>query len=146
LQILKRSRVKMKMKIWMRILSPALFALVFLASCGKKEETAEQPTAAPAGAPAATPIDPTTAATITGTVKFKGTTPTAVKIDMNQDPACKGANTSETVIANNGHLVNVFVYVKEGLGGRTFDIPKEPVTLDQSGCRYHPHVLNVMAG
>ena len=134
------------MKIWMRVLGPALFAMVLLAGCGKKEETAEQPAAAPAAAPAATPIDPATAATVTGTVKFEGTAPAAVKIDMSQDPACKGANTSEAVVASGGHLANVFVYVKEGLGGRTFDIPKEAATLDQSGCRYHPHVLGVMAG
>jgi plastocyanin len=40
----------------------------------------------------------------------------------------------------------VFVYVKDGLGGRTFDIPKDAITLDQSGCKYHPHMLGVMAG
>jgi plastocyanin len=44
------------------------------------------------------------------------------------------------------HLENVFVYVKDGLGTRTFDLPTEVVTLNQSGCRYHPHVLGVMAG
>jgi plastocyanin len=138
----------MKMKTWMTILStPALCGLVFLVGCGKKEtETAEQPAATPVAAPAATPIDPATAATVSGTVKFEGTAPPATKIDMSQDPACKGPNAAEAVVASGGHLANVFVYVKEGLGGRTFDIPKEAVTLDQSGCRYHPHVLGVMAG
>ena len=29
---------------------------------------------------------------------------------------------------------------------RTFDFPKDAVALNQSGCRYHPHVLGVMAG
>ena len=43
-------------------------------------------------------------------------------------------------------LANVFVYVKDGLGNRTFDVPKDPVVLNQSGCKYHPHVLGVMAG
>jgi plastocyanin len=65
---------------------------------------------------------------------------------MSQDPACKGTNTAEAVVATGGHLANVFVYVKDGLGGHTFDIPKEAVTLDQSGCKYHPHMLGVMAG
>ena len=96
-------------------------------------------------APAATPIDPATAASVSGTVKLDGAAPKPVKIDMAQDPACKGANMSENVVASGGDLANVFVYVKEGLGNRTFDVPKEPVTLDQSGCRYHPHVLGVMA-
>jgi plastocyanin len=50
------------------------------------------------------------------------------------------------VEASNGDLANVFVYVKDGLGSRTFDVPKDAVTIDQDGCRYHPHVLGVMAG
>jgi len=137
----------MKTKTWVTILSlPLACGLVLLAGCGKKEETAEQPAAAPAGTPAATPIDPATAATVSGTVNFDGAAPAAAKIDMSQDPACKGNNTAEAVLASAGHLANVFVYVKDGLGNRTFDIPKEAVTLDQSGCRYHPHMLGVMAG
>jgi plastocyanin len=134
----------MKTKTWMTILSiPAMCGLVLLTGCGKKEtETAEQPAAAPAAAP----IDPATAASVSGTVKFDGAAPKATKIDMSQDPACKGTNMSEAVVASDGHLANVFVYVKEGLGNRTFDIPKEAITLDQSGCKYHPHVLGVMAG
>ena len=137
----------MKTKTWVTILSlPLACGLVLLAGCGKKEETAEQPAAAPAGTPAATPIDPATAASVSGTVNFDGAAPPAAKIDMSQDPACKGNNTAEAVLASAGHLANVFVYVKDGLGNRTFDIPKEAVTLDQSGCRYHPHMLGVMAG
>jgi plastocyanin len=126
----------------------ALCALLVLAGCNKKEEQpansmAEQPMAA---APAATPIDPATAATVSGTVKFDGTAPKASKIDMSQDPACKGMNEAENVVVDGGNLANVFVYVKDGLGNRAFDVPKDPVVLDQQGCKYHPHVLGVMAG
>jgi plastocyanin len=126
----------------------ALCGLLALAACSKKEETpAASPMAdQPAAQPAATPIDPATVATISGTVKFDGTAPKASKIDMSQDPACKGGNEAENVVVNNGDLANVFVYVKDGLGNRTFDVPTAPVVLDQSGCRYHPHVLGVMAG
>ena len=97
-------------------------------------------------APAATPIDPATVATIKGTVKFDGTAPKPSKIDMSQDPGCKGTNEAENVVVNGGDLANVFVYVKDGLGNRTFDTPKDPVVLEQKGCQYHPHVLGVMAG
>ncbi|HET6178165.1 MAG TPA: hypothetical protein VFE61_14615 [Candidatus Sulfotelmatobacter sp.] len=125
----------------------ALCALLVLAACSKKEEApapaAEQPAAS---APAATPIDPATVATVSGTVKFDGAAPKASKIDMSQDPGCKGANEAENVVVTGGDLANVFVYVKDGLGSRTFDTPKDPVVLDQQGCRYHPHVLGVMAG
>jgi plastocyanin len=139
----------MKTKTRIAILcAPAVFALVPLAGCGgNKEASPEQPSAsAPAAAPAATPIDPATAATVVGTVKFDGSAPKAAKIDMSQDPNCAGSNTAENVVVSDGHLENVFVYVKEGLGTRTFDVPKDEVTLNQSGCRYHPHVLGVMAG
>src|SRR6266567_895189 len=138
----------MKPKTWMTACTvPALLGFILLAGCGKKESTEEQP-ASPAAAPAAaaTPIDPATAASVSGTVKLDGEAPKAANIDMSQDPACKGTNTAENVVASGGHLANVFVYVKEGLGNRAFDVPKEAITLDQSGCKYHPHVLGVIAG
>jgi plastocyanin/predicted small lipoprotein YifL len=124
-----------------------LMAILSFAGCGKKEPAEEQPAASsPATAPAATPIDPVTSATVSGTVKFEGAAPKPAKIDMSQDANCKGSNAAETVMVTDGKLANVFVYVKEGLGNRTFALPKDPVALDQSGCKYHPHVLGVMAG
>ena len=125
----------------------AFLALGILVGCSKKEEQASNATeekAAPA-APA-TPIDPATVASVSGVVKFDGAAPKAAKIDMSQDPACKGANEAETIVVNDGKLENVFVYVKDGLGSRTFDTPTTKVTIDQNGCRYHPHVLGAMTG
>jgi plastocyanin/predicted small lipoprotein YifL len=125
----------------------ALTAVFLLAGCGKKEPAEEQPAAAsPTASTPAAPIDPATAATVAGTVKFDGPAPKAAKIDMSQDANCKGSNTAENVVVADGDLANVFVYVKEGLGNHTFAIPSDPVMLDQSGCKYHPHVLGVMAG
>src|ERR1700685_230765 len=127
----------------------ALCALLLSAACSKKENT-EQSTNAPteqaAPAPAATPIAPATVASVSGTVKFDGPAPKAAKIDMSQDPNCAGSNTAENVVVADGKVGNVFVYVKDGLGRRTFAVPKDAVTLPQSGCRYKPHVLGVMAG
>jgi len=130
----------MNKKVWI-----VMLGLLLLVGCSKKEsETSEaQPAAA---APAPSPIDPTTVASISGSVKLDGATPKPTKIDMSQDPACKGTNTAETIVADNGELANVFVYVKDGLGDRTFAVPTEPATIDQQGCKYHPHVLGVMAG
>jgi len=125
----------------------SLLGLLLFVGCGKKETAEEQPAApSPAAGPAATPIDPATAATVSGTVKFEGAAPKPAKIDMSQDPNCRGENLAENVVVSGGHLQNVFIYVKEGLGNRTFEVPKDAVALDQSGCRYHPHVLGVMAG
>jgi plastocyanin len=127
-----------------------LLSLWILVGCSKKEEPTEAQPSAPAttAAPtaAATPIDSSTAASVSGAVKFDGAAPKASKIDMSQDAACKGTNTAETIVVDGGKLANVFVYVKEGLGDRTFDLPKEAVTIDQKGCQYHPHVLGAMAG
>jgi len=123
-----------------------LFALLALAACNKKENTEQSSNAAEQQAPAATPIDPATVATVNGTVKFDGTAPKQAKIDMSQDPGCKGTNQAENIVVDNGDLANVFVYVKDGLGNRTFDTPKDPVVLEQKGCQYHPHVLGVMTG
>jgi plastocyanin len=140
----------MNKKAWLFLLSLlCLTGLGILSACSKKES--EQPAAPPTSetqpaAPAATPIDPSTVASLAGTVKFQGTAPAPAKIDMSQDPACKGTNAAETLVVDKGSLANVFVYVKDGLGNRTFDVPKEAVTLDQSGCRYHPHIMGVMAG
>ncbi len=127
----------------------ALAGVLLLAACNRKESTSEsQPasTPAPAAAPAPTPIDTATVGSISGTVKFDGAAPKPSKIDMSQDPACKGTNEAETLVVDKGNLANVFVYVKDGLGNRTFEVPKDAVVLDQNGCRYHPHVLGVMAG
>lgn len=134
----------MRTKYWLAITVSGGLALAV--GCGKKEEEQPAAPAASAPAPAATPIDPATVATVSGTVKFDGAAPKASKIDMSQDSNCQGSNTVETVVVNDGKLANVFVYVKDGLGNRTFDVPKEPVTLTQSGCKYKPHVLGVMAG
>lgn len=123
--------------------------LVFglLVGCSKKEEQASNATEEKASPAApATPIDPATVASVSGVVKFDGTAPKAAKIDMSQDPACKGSNVAETIVVNDGKLENVFVYVKDGLGSHTFDTPTTKVTIDQSGCRYHPHVLGAMTG
>ena len=126
----------------------AVAGLVMLTACSKKPS--EEQSAAPSGgnmaAPAASPIDPATAGSVSGTVSLDGAAPKQAKIDMSQDPACKGMNIAENVVADGNKLANVFVYVKDGLGNRTFDVPKDPETIDQSGCRYHPHVLGVMAG
>jgi len=131
----------------MATLAVALFGLLLLSACSKKESTAnEEQKSSETAQTAATPIDPSTVGSISGVVKFDGAAPKPVKIDMSQDPACKGTNESETVMVDSGNLENAFVYVKDGLGSRTFQPPSTPVEIDQKGCRYHPHVLGVMVG
>jgi plastocyanin len=91
------------------------------------------------------------AATISGKALFVGTAPEGEQLDLAADPTCaalhpEGLNSEEVVVNSNGTLKNVFVYIKEGLEGQTFEPPTQPVVLDQQGCRYVPHVFGVQAG
>ncbi len=98
------------------------------------------------------PVDTTTAATITGTVRFAGTRPTLARIDMSEEATCAGKHPNgafdESVVVNsNGTLANVYVYVKEGLSpSLTFPVPSEAVTINQDGCVYHPRVFGIQVG
>lgn len=114
------------------------------AACGgSSEKTAEAP-----AAPVTNPVDPATAATITGHVTFTGKAPAAEPITMASDPRCANPGAvTETVVADaKGGLQNVFVYVKDGLGDLAFPVPTAPVVLDQKGCQYRPHVFGVQVG
>ena len=104
--------------------------------------------ARPGPAPDAKRVDPATAASITGKVLFEGAAPEEPILKMSSDSACGTAETrAERYVVDNGGLKNVFVYVKDGLGNKwIFDMPTEPVKLDQKGCRYTPHVVGVRAG
>jgi plastocyanin len=100
---------------------------------------------------AVTKVDPATAATVTGKVSFSGSAPKPARIDMSAEPDCKGLHTTpaaseEVVVNSNGTLANVFVWVKGGLEGKTFEPAASPAMLDQKGCIYRPHVLGVRSG
>ena len=91
------------------------------------------------------------AATLSGSVRFEGAAPEAQRLDMAADPTCAathsvGAASEEVVVNPNGTLKNVFIYVKKGLGEQVFDPPKDPVILDQKGCRYIPRVFGIQTG
>jgi hypothetical protein len=67
-------------------------------------------------------VDPITAATVQGTIKFIGKRIPRKAVDMSNDPACKTAHKGpvyeESEVVNpNGTLANVFVYIKTGLEG-----------------------------
>jgi plastocyanin len=98
------------------------------------------------------PVDPATAGSIAGRITFSGPAPAPESLNMASDAACvqgSGPNavSDRVVIAGDGGLKNVFVYVKEGLDpAYGFDIPTSAVVLDQKGCKYAPRVIGVRAG
>lgn len=130
---------------WRRTLAGVLMAgvAVTLAGCGGAPS--------PPPAPAAT-LDPATTGAIAGTVRLEGTPPDAQMIRMDGDKRCAslvpGATraTESYVVGPEGTLANVFVYVKSGLGGRSFPVPQTPVVLDQQRCWYEPRVVGVRVG
>lgn len=129
----------------LRLYAVALAVAAQVAACGRSE-----PPAAATPAPDAKRVDAATAGTIAGRVAFEGTVPPSPALRVDADPACAAQHpnglSAETLVVNSGGLENVFVYVKDGLGGYYFDTPTEPVTLDQKGCRYTPHVFGVRTG
>jgi plastocyanin len=128
---------------------PAVLALLLalfsgIIGCSKKESDAISEPPAPTAV-----VDPSTAGSITGTVKFEGTAPVFHPIDMSAEAACVQAHPSPiippvVVTGPNGALSNTVVYVKSGLGSYHYDTPKDPAVLDQKGCMYDPRVVALM--
>ena len=92
------------------------------------------------------------ASTITGIITFDGKAPALRPIAMDADPDCAKKHTgpvaNEMLALGSGNTMgNILVWVSKGLpAGKTFPVPKEPVTLDQNGCMYKPHVMGIMVG
>jgi hypothetical protein len=89
-------------------------------------------------------------AVVKGRIDFEGTWPKGDAIKMDADPVCKQLHgapvfSEEVVVNDNGTLRWVMVYVKDGLGSRTYPTPTDSVTIDQHGCTYDPHMISMMA-
>lgn len=90
-------------------------------------------------------------ASVSGKVTFDGKAPKPKKLPTDTEPQCAAMHadsplmSEEVVVGDNGALKNVFVYVKSGIKG-DYPCPKEPVMIDQKGCRYEPHVFGMHTG
>src|SRR5882724_5253889 len=92
---------------------------------------------------------------IAGEISYHGPTPKRLKVDMSADPFCRQLNPKfeiEEPLVRRGKLANVFVYIKDGVtaDGRklselSFPNPVRETLLDQSRCRFLPHVLGIMS-
>ena len=70
----------MNKKVWTAMLGLLCMGVALLPACSKKEAPSEAQPTAGAPAPAATPIDPSTVASVSGTVKLDGAAPKPAKI------------------------------------------------------------------
>ncbi len=129
---------------FLHLMSPALVLLCLMAAGGRG--TAVGSPGDPSIGGPTSPLDATGPASVLGVVKMIGLPAKLTVINMAQEPACAkmhgGKATSEEVeTGSGGTLANVVVYISSGLGDRSFQTPAEPVTIDQRGCMYGPHVL-----
>lgn len=93
------------------------------------------------------------ASTVTGTVTFDGKVPTLRPLAMEADPVCAKKHAgkpvpNEMLVLGNGNTMgNIMVWVSKGVpAGKSWPAPKDPVTIDQNGCQYKPHVMGIMVG
>ena len=84
-------------------------------------------------------------------VILSGTAPAPTKVQTSADPYCAKAHQTDPLLSQtvqvsaDGALIDALVFVKDGVS-RTYPAPQTPVTLDQKGCVYVPHVIGMMAG
>ena len=132
----------------------ALLPMIAVIACGGGEAPPAEAPAAAAAAAGGEMIDPATltdAGGVAGSVQFAGSDPELQVIQMAADPYCLSSHSGEVVaqrvmVNANGTLAEIFVYVKEGLEGKSFPVPSEVVGLDQVGCMYTPHVVGLQTG
>lgn len=131
------------------LLVPAAALLVIfggVTACGEAPEGEE----ATEGEEVEMPFDVATAGDVQGMVMFEGDAPAPQPLDMASEPECEehwdGEAMREEVQVADGHLADVFVYVKEGLEDMTFPAERESTLIDQRGCRYAPTVSGAMTG
>jgi hypothetical protein len=126
--------------------------LVGISGCSHKGETTAKPDQK--AQEAVVPVfhvDPATAGSISGEIRYTGKRPVRKAIDMSNDPACVEAHHGKAVdeslvVSPNGSLANAFIYVKEGLQGKHFEAPSTPIVIDQNGCWFRPRIVGIQTG
>jgi hypothetical protein len=87
---------------------------------------------------------------VKGSVTLKGDAPAPMRFKNFDDRAKAlfpdGILHEPVAVDKEKHVRSALVYVKAGLEGRRFDVPKEPKTLDVEGFQLRPRMLGIMAG
>jgi len=123
-----------------------LFLMAIATGCSPNSRKTAPPKQMQEAAAPAYQVDPLTAGSISGMIRYIGKRPLPKKIDVSGDPACVEAHhgnalAESLVVSSTGGLANAFVYVKSGLEGKIFATPSTPVAIDQNGCWFRPRVL-----
>ena len=123
-----------------------LAALAALAACNRPAPKPEIQ-----AAPEYFKVDPATAGSLRGAVRFEGKRSAPKPILMDSEQACQELHRTSVLYeavetGKNGGLAKAFVYIKSGLEGKTFPPPQTAVVLDQRGCQFIPRVVALRAG
>jgi len=91
------------------------------------------------------------AGTITGNVVYDGKVPALKPLSVAAEPICSKKHETvpnEALVLGTGNtMANVLVRIAGGLpAGKSYPAPTTPVTMDQDGCQYKPHVMGIMVG
>jgi plastocyanin len=91
------------------------------------------------------------AGTISGSAVYDGKVPALKPLSVAAEPMCAKKHPTvpnEALVLGTGNaMANVMVRVVSGLpAGKTYPAPTTPVTMDQVGCQYKPHVMGIMIG
>ena len=129
--------------------------ILLVAGCGQKPEEVSTPdssaeTSSNVSAQKRS-VDSATTGALKGTAFFEGEIPKPQAISVKGNPECallhrNGEIASEEIMAQDGRLQNVFVYIKEGLEGYSFSVPSAAVEIDNKNCVYVPHVTGAQVG
>ena len=129
-----------------RVLAGAALASCLLALWACAPEPSAPPPPPPGALPAGKPIG---SAVIEGRVVFDGPPPARRAIRMSSEAACHKPGSSplseDLIVSPGGGLKNAYVHIVSGLGDRVFAPPEGPAVMDQSGCLFEPHLLDVQA-
>ena len=87
---------------------------------------------------------------IEGHVRYDGTPPPRRPIRVSSEASCHRPGvellSEDIIVSPEGALRNAYVRVVSGLGDRVFAPPAPSAVMDQDGCAFVPHVLDVQAG
>lgn len=137
-----------------RSLYGLLTAALVLTASGCNEKKAEITSApVPAEVPAASaPAVSGPTGALKGRVLYQGQAPAPQQTAIAGNPECAAMHpggkvqNEELLVSADGGVANVFVYIKEGLEGRSFPAPASKHTVSNKNCVYVPHVSGVQVG
>ena len=139
-------------RLWLGLI--AIISLLSVASSCGKGGGDDVEDGGPTTAGATPPPSKGNEGTISGKITYAGTAPEGKKIDTSADAACTSRAPNlmtEEWVVKDGNLANTFVYIEDGtidgankVATYTWPAPGTPMTLDQNGCHYKPHVMGVV--